>query len=303
MVKTFIKTEDRVQSFFKRGLSFNFDGETYKVIQSEKPTISANGECKTDLYVKAKSLNGKEKEFKFSIKQTNYWFVANKIKLERLRQIFGENAQKRISEELLKIKDIFYENKLIYYRGKDKNIRIGWKFEVGKGKGGFLSSKLNLTNDEKIDFYAGTSLPKEKKDALIDGVIVKDSGISNYIIVTDSKEKTIQDYAEKIQAISDYAPKVDLYFACKGINYRVNKNKWDGNRPLSVWVKWSKSVSTNQIDAKLIFDNPLSVSGDEVGKNIEKILNEIQIDDSNFEELGDFFKKFDSAFKDRAEKD
>ena len=77
----------------------------------------------------------------------------------------------------------------------------------------------------------------------------------------------------------------------------MNKNKWDGNRPLSVWVKWSKSVSTNQIDAKLIFDNPLSVSGDEVGKNIEKILNEIQIDDSNFEELGDFFKKFDSAFK------
>ena len=48
----------------------------------------------------------------------------------------------------------------------------------------------------------------------------------------------------------------------------MNKNKWDGNRPLSVWVKWSKSVSTNQIDAKLIFDNPLSVSGDEVGKNI-----------------------------------
>ena len=77
----------------------------------------------------------------------------------------------------------------------------------------------------------------------------------------------------------------------------MNKNKWDGNRPLSVWVKWSKSVSTNQIDAKLIFDNPLSVNGNEVGKNIEKILNEIQIDDSNFEELGDFFKKFDSAFK------
>jgi len=297
MVKSFIATENRVHTFFKVGSNFSFDNKVFNIIQSEKPTISANGECKTDLYVKAVSQNNIEKEFKFSIKKNDYWFVANKISLKRYEQIFGVDAQSRISKELLKIKNLFYENKLIYSRGKDKNIRIGWKFEVGKGKSGYLSEKLDLTDNEKIDFFAGTTLPTEKKDALINGVLVKNSGISNYIIITDNNETSLQDYADKIELISDYAPKIDLYFASKGLNFRVNANKWDGDRPLAVWVEWSRCILTNKISAELKFTNPLETKGNKVGENIKKILKKLNIDESNFTELEQYFDKFDKPFK------
>ena len=51
--------------------------------------------------------------------------------------------------------------KLIYYRGNDKNIRIGWKFEIGKGKSGYLSERIDGNNKYK-DLVAESFLTSDQ---------------------------------------------------------------------------------------------------------------------------------------------
>lgn len=66
-----------------------------------------------------------------------------------------------------------------------------------------------------------------------------------------------------------------IYFACKALNYRFDRNKWDGPRPLSVYVDWF--VDNGKLDAHLAFDNPLEHNGNEVGEKLRNILNELKI--------------------------
>ena len=41
-----------------------------------------------------------------------------------------------------------------------------------------------------------------------------------------------------MQPIEHFAKQQDIYFVCKALNYRANKDKWDGDRSLSVYVNW-----------------------------------------------------------------
>ena len=67
-----------------------------------------------------------------------------------------------------------------------------------------------------------------------------------------------------------------VYFACKALNYRTFYNKYDGNRPLSVYVDWY--VENGQLCHDLVFDSPLSVGGDEVADNLIAALEELGIE-------------------------
>ena len=78
-----------------------------------------------------------------------------------------------------------------------------------------------------------------------------------------------------LQSIEEYAKFQTIYFACKALNYRFDRNKWDGPRPLSVYVDWF--VDNGKLDAHLIFDNPLEHNGNEVGEKLRNILNKLKI--------------------------
>lgn len=78
-----------------------------------------------------------------------------------------------------------------------------------------------------------------------------------------------------LQPIEEYAKSQTIYFACKALNYRFDKNKWDGPRPLSVYVDWF--VDNGKLDAHLVFDNPLKLNGNEVGEKLKGILRELKI--------------------------
>jgi hypothetical protein len=87
-----------------------------------------------------------------------------------------------------------------------------------------------------------------------------------------------------MQPIEDFAKEQDIYFACKALNYRCEKDKWDGDRPLAVYVNWILD-SDNKLRGELVFKNPLSMKGNAIGENIRKILASLSINKDNFSEL------------------
>ena len=156
---------------------------------------------------------------------------------------------------------------------------------------------MDLSDDEKIEIYSGTNLSSDKKNAFVGGEIIKDSGIADYILVVGTSKYTLQEYVNRMELISDYAPKIDCYFACKGVNFRVNHDKWERNRPLLVWLEWR--IISGKLTVDFIFDNPCVKTSNEIGENIRVILSNLGINEDNFEELENYFDKFDISFSSR----
>ena len=163
----FSSIERILQSKFQEGESFVLDKDTYTIIESGKPKPSS-GECKTDLYLLAKN-NKIKKEFKVSIKLSNYEFLENKISRERAEEILGSHWSKIISESTLSIKDLFPINELIIYSTKHKSytLKLGWKFEIFNDTTRALKVFPNLSHQQKIEVLSGLNLPNDKKNALL----------------------------------------------------------------------------------------------------------------------------------------
>ena len=110
----FSDTERRLIDLLEVGVKFKFDGVEYTVSKpSCKPTV-AKGECKTDVYVQAKSENG-EKVFKISVKQQNADFLENKMSHERAVEIFGAKADEVIIRATNSIKENFQKTPIICF--------------------------------------------------------------------------------------------------------------------------------------------------------------------------------------------
>lgn len=284
----FSKWEENIIKMFPKNSSFEYKGNKYNVILSGKPRPT-KGECKTDVYIKAKDDNGNEKEWKISIKKGNADFLENKIGLERAKEIFGENAQRIISKSIEPIQECFNKTPLIYYKKYGKTdalcITLGWKFEFTNKKSGDKSAKLKLTDEQKFDIYAGTNLSPEKKNCCVENQIVQDSGVANFYLEVTESMKNAQDIINNLIDIETHSKKQSIYFACKALNYRLMKNKWDGDRPLSVYVYWE--IKNDKLYGTIKYDYPLSKKGNEIGENVKKLLKELKItiDDITEEEL------------------
>ena len=285
----FGEVERKICLMMTMGTRFSFQGKDYQVRISGKPTCS-KGEPKTDIYILAESSDDIA-EIKISYKKENADFIENKISAERAEQLFGVDWKKLIEQSTMAIKEHFLERALIYknaYRRTKKGaITLGWKFELSNKKGGDLSGKMFLSEEQIIDVYAGTNLSADKKNALVNGKIIVNSGVANYILV-DEHIHNAQDIVDKMIPIGDYVQMhPEIYFVCKALNYMSFTGKWDGNRPLSVQVKW------NAIDGKLvpelIFDEPLVVRGNAMVERLSTYMHELNIqttDDINEDNAG-----------------
>lgn len=287
----FSDTERQLIDLLKVGAKFKFDGVEYIVSKpSCKPTV-AKGECKTDVYVQTASVNG-DKVFKISVKQQNADFLENKISYERAVELFGLHADDVIMQATNSIKDNFLKTPIIYFTRKGntnaKSITLGWKFEFVNKPGGKLSSSMQLTTRQIVDVYSGTSLPEDKKNAIVNGEEIVDSGIADFILVVDQdKNITIGDFEKGLMAIEKFVEteKPTIYFACKALNYRAEKDKWDGDRPLSVYVDWY--IKDAKLVGELRFDEPLHHKGNEIGNIVQNLLAELGINADNFLRLRD----------------
>lgn len=291
MAKEFGIEERKIKKILSVGTTFIYKNILYKIVESGKPTCY-KGEPKTDIYVKASCENGFE-EFKISYKKENADFIENKMNSERAELLFGDNWIEIIKNATLRIKPAFYNKPLIY---KKKNGRtdkgaftLGWKFELLNKSNGDFSDIIDLTREQVIDVYAGTNLPDDKKNAFVNGNVIENSGIANCILFHDNISSA-EDIFNNIYTIDEYVDKYPkVYFACKALNYRSLKAKWDGNRPLSVYVDWF--INNNKLDYKIVFDNPLLTKGNAVAENLISALNNLGIktdDDVNETNLSDY---------------
>ncbi len=279
------ETERHLVRLFTEAKLFTYKGINYEILIIGKPRPS-KGECKTDIYILCRDNFGKEVEFKISIKQSDADFLENKMTYERAVEIFGSDADKILSESIIKIKRSFENEPLINFtkfkRTEANCIKIGWKFELLNKAGGDKSAELILNNEQKIDVYSGSNLNVSKRNSNVNGRLIENSGIANFIIEVDSIVDDLNYYVNKLEDINTYAVEQRIYFACKALNFRVNANKWDGDRPLAVYCDWILN-DENKLEAKLIFDKPLQVKGNLIGNNIRSILNKLKINSGNFE--------------------
>ncbi|PMO60342.1 hypothetical protein BCT06_12665 [Vibrio breoganii] len=287
MPVSFSDIERNFIDLVNKSQSFEYNGDSYDVVGAWKPSPS-QGECKTDVFIQTKQ----NKDFKISIKKSNADFLENKISRERAVQIFGNNADEIISKSTKSIHNSFNTHPLISFsrngRTEEKTIILGWKFELMNKKSGDKSGKLVLTDEQKSDVYSGVNLSEDKKHSFVNGSRINNSGVAEYILIIDRIEKNLQHYIDNIVDIQNYAKDVDLYFACKALNYRSLKDKWDGNRPLAVYVNWK--LEGDEVVGEVVYDQPLSVKGDEVGNKVRDILNKLNINKSNFDSLKQRYK-------------
>jgi hypothetical protein len=285
----FSNTETSLIKLFKESKTFDFNNKKYTILKIGKPSPS-EGECKTDIYILASSNTG-NKEFKISVKQHNADFLENKIKIERAREIFGPQASTIIQHSLLRIKNSFDEETLINFEKKGRTeakcITLGWKFELLNKLSGKKSALLTLNNKQKVDVYSGTNLGPSKTNCLVNGSKIDNSGVAEYILETDHKiTQSANYYFSKLMSIDKYVVDRDIYFACKALNYRATKNKWDGDRPLAVYVDWK--LQNNKLTGGLVFNNPLTVKGNQCGRKVQQILQSLKINENNFNDLKEY---------------
>lgn len=269
--------ERKVKRLLNVDETFVLLGKEYVIKKSGKPTCS-KGEPKTDIYVLAESDNS-FLELKISFKKENADFIENKTNSERAELLLGPKWKELIIEATTSICKSFENKKLIYKvkggRTEEGAITLGWKYELLNKSGGELSGVVDLTREQVIDVYAGTHLPKDKRNATVNGEIIKNSGIANYILMND-RVSTTQEVIDNLITIDDYVDEnPTVYFACKALNYRTYHNKYDGNRPLSVYVEWN--VQNGKLDPILKYDNPLETKGDSVAKKLLRSMKEMDI--------------------------
>ena len=284
----FSEIEAKIISLFPIDGVVIFEGKEYITQICGKPRPSA-GECKTDIYIELRNkLTSKIKVLKISVKLSNADFLENKMSYQRALEIFGNSATDILTKLIKNIEDKFKDDYLIYFerhrKTKAQTIKIGWKFELTNKLQGDKSGILELTEEQKLDIYSGTNLANDKKDSYVNGSVIENSGIAEYILIVDDIDSlTTQKCLQNIVPISTYIKDKNIYFACKAVNYRMSQNKWDGDRPLSVWVEWN--IKDGMLTADLNMSNPLHKKANEIGRNLQSILKDLHINKNNFDSL------------------
>lgn len=270
--------ERRILSYFTKGAKVIYKNRECEIVEAGKPTCPY-GEPKTDIYVLVENAFNTE-EIKISYKKENADFLENKTNAERAEQLFGEDWRLVIEESTYAVKEQFEERARIYkeaFRRTEKgSITLGWKFELLNKPAGDLSGRMNLTRQQIYDVYAGTNLSEDKKDAFVNGRRVYNSGVADYILVTDYVNSA-QDIIDQMIPISEYIEMhPNIYFACKALNYRTYASKYDGNRPLAVQVDWK--VYDGKLVSDIVYEYPLEKNGTEMANRLLNCLKRLSIE-------------------------
>ena len=264
--KLYIALEQHVINTFQNNRLFVYHNKLYELIRVGKPRPQGGGECKTDVYVELKNKkDGKVDIFKISVKTDgSHEFEENKVSAERAEAYFGENWEEIIINATSQLKDNFESKTLLYATGshptKPNSITLGWKMEIAN-KARSLSVPVPLTNREIIDYvYKGTNLPINKKNALVNDIVIENSGVAEYLLVT-----TIQHIQSPVDVLNqivsiDGIELNETYLIFTANNYRTDVKKADGPRPLAVRIEWR--VENGKLTPCFCYDKPLKYTGE-----------------------------------------
>lgn len=260
------KLEDHIVDVFKNDGRFIFQQEQYEVVLVDKPRPQYyGGECKTDVFVRGKENNsGKLIDLKISVKNENKEFLGNKLKSEDLDSYLGPGWEKVVIAASHSLRDAFENAILLYSTRKyptcENSITVGWKLEI-TDKIRKLSVPIPLSDREIRDFvYKGTNQTPEKKNSSVDGTVIANSGVADYIIITaESAITCANDVIEQMELIDD-ADIGETFFVFTANNYRTDVDRADGPRSLAVRIEWG--CENNKLVPKFCYDNPLHFTGE-----------------------------------------
>lgn len=262
--KEYGQLEQHVIDIFSKEKVFTFNGQQYTVLIADKPRPS-HGECKTDIYVLAEDNSNNKLELKISAKlRSTNEFQENKVNAARAEAYLGENWAEIISKAAYSIHEKFEQKHLIYvskhHPTAANSITLGWKFEIAS-KPRALSVKAPLTIEEVRNYvYKGTNQSEMKKNSFVNKIVVPNSGIADYILVSEVDElKTIKDVINNLVPIDSYNPP-ETYFIFTANNYRTKEDKADGPRPLAVYIKWH--CCNKKLGCEICYDAPLKYTGE-----------------------------------------
>lgn len=250
-----LDNEKYVAESFVIGSNFEMEGKVWTIMNSGKPrTQGGSGEPKTDTYVAIKSEN-ETREYKISIKRSDYNFVENKLSMKRLAEIMGEDTAKKVIEEgianLVKnnaeslYEDMVVKENVVRAKGEEPTTRfkLGWRLDMTNKENGKRSFLFPLTNKQKKEMLTGECLEGRKRNAVVNGVVIKDSGVANYLLEMDL-ECVVNpiDIIEKCVPITEDFVKennFEIYGTIKAVNYFTN-GKYEHARPLVMYVDYEK---------------------------------------------------------------
>lgn len=285
MAKDFITFEKEINNLFPKDSTFRYNNELYKVNFSGKPTCK-KGEPKTDVFVEVTKLNDNSiGQIKISVKKSNAEFLENKIKPERAEAIIGDNWSEVIESATKEISNKFEKRYLIFKDKKGKSdagsITLGWKYEILAVSSGELSAKLDLNEEQVIEIYSGNKLPLDKKNSIVCGKEIKNSGVATSILIGDLSDfKSSQDVIDNLSPIKTYVKaNPNVYLACKALNYRSLIDKYDGDRPLCVFIDWN--IINNKLTPSFRYDKPLITGGKEVLDKLKSSLSTLNASNTN----------------------
>ena len=156
---------------------------------------------------------------------------------------------------------------------KPNSITLGWKLEIAS-KPRKLSAPIQLNDEQIRNFvYKGVNLPPEKKDAMVNGEIIENSGIADYILYAELEElQNTQDVINQMKLI-DEAEIQPTYLIFTANNYRSKEDKSDGARPIAVWIEWY--LENNKLAHRIRFDEPLTYTGKDLVSDLKKVLTQL----------------------------
>ena len=289
-LKDFSKVERDFINLLTKTPKFIFNGVEYVTKDFGKPRPST-GECKTDIYLSGEDANGNLNEIKISIKKSNADFLENKMSRERAAKLFGNDYKDILKSCIQSIKESFENEPLVRInklgRVEEKTISLGWKFEIVNKSGGNKSGTMNLTKIQKIDIYAGTNLDTDKKHCFINGSRIENSGVAEYLLEINDVTPNLNLHLDQLETIEDFIAGKEFHFACKALNYRSIKDKWDSDRPLAVYVDWQ--IIDNKLLGRLVYDEPLDKKGNEIGKKLQNALKQLNINADNFKDIANHY--------------
>ncbi len=295
--KKYRKLEDHIIETFRKDRLFEYQKRVYEVILAEKPSTQGSGECKTDVFVRMQEVATKEiEDIKISVKmKEKNEFQENKLTPEKIEAYFGSNWSEIVIQSAMQLKKEFENRILLYASGrypiKPNSITVGWKLEIAN-KPRTLSVKVPLSEQKIRDYvYKGTNQSEYKKNAYVDGMIIDEAGVADYLLVTDIEE--IQSSADVLQRMKkiDEMDVGELYFIFTANNYRTDVDKADGPRSLAVRIEWE--CRKNKLYPVFYYDNPLMYTGEkDMAPLVKRALQ--QIGKSNISEINpetDLYRK------------
>lgn len=250
----YMQKENSVLGLFKEGEIVEHAGRSYLVKTADKPFAQDNrGEPKTDVYILLEDrMSGEPKEIKISYKSANYQFLENKMSGNRFSSIFTEEEGDEIMALLPQNDRVNreFEISTSALLNEDSRLTLGYRLDImASDASGYMP--ITVSEETMTEILGGAKLEETKRNGIIHGREVENSGVADHILVGDDFEDA-NDALSKVVPISEYvkedsnrvialAPKAVNMIPHRAKHFGGDKAKpWDGNRPLAISLNWTR---------------------------------------------------------------